>query len=294
MKQAILILAHKDFQQILRLSKRLITHFEIYIHFDAKFELTQEQKDTLLNTGIHFIQQYSVHWGAWSVCQAVLAVLHEALKDPEIGYFHFISGQDWPVKSSEEIFNYYQANSNIYMKYRSVVGVKETGEPIEWCQKYYFDYDRIPRQTLYGILYHRLTLLKQTIKRTNKLKDLNISLSLYQGSQWVDMPRDAAEYIVTYLQKHPEVQKMLSTGFCSDEFMFQTLLCNSPLANRLVNNNHRLIKLVKQHDSYPAILDESNYDEIISGDYHFVRKIDSTYSATLIDMIERHCKQKEI
>ena len=64
------------------------------------------------------------------------------------------------------------------------------------------------------------------------------------------------------------------TGFCPDEFWVQTILYNSPYRERIVQDYHRYILWNEQHGSYPAILDESNYTDILKGDYHFMRKID--------------------
>ena len=287
MSQAVLILAHKDIGQVLELSESLAPYFKVFVHLDAKCPISSEEIGLFHKRDIQVLQQYSVNWGAWSICEVMLLLLEEAIKDPSIEYFHFISGQDFPVIHPKEIYRFYKNKDSIFMKYESVEGVKKTGEPLLWWQKYYYDYDKIKRQSYFGILFHRFTLLVQTIKRANKFKDLKIDLPIYQGSQWLDLPRYAVEYVLDYLQKNENVKKMLQTGFCSDEFMFQTVLCNSPYHEKIINNNHRFITLTPQHGSVPAILDERNYEDIISSDAHFARKIDSNISRTLITAIQK-------
>ena len=45
--QAILILAHRDTEQVLRLADKLRQSFEIYIHFDTKLKLSNQEKEAL-------------------------------------------------------------------------------------------------------------------------------------------------------------------------------------------------------------------------------------------------------
>lgn len=288
MSQAILVLAHKNFQQVFDLTKCLSPYFKVYVHFDKKKKLSVEQCQRFKSSSINIFQQFSVNWGAWSICETMLFLMKEALKDPDISYFHFISGQDYPVIHPNDIAKYYENKNNIFMNFSLAKGMRKTGEPLLWWQQYYFDYDKVQRQSYGGILYHRLSLLSQTIRRVNKFKELNISIPIYQGSQWIDLPRDAAKYVIDYLYSHDNVKKMLETGFCSDEFMFQTVLCNSIFSSRIVNENHRFILLKKQHNSVPAILDESNFSQIIASDAHFARKIDSNISKALIRKLKNN------
>lgn len=224
----------------------------------------------------------NVRWGGYTIVQAELLLLREAMKNPEISYVHIISGQDWPAKPTKEIFDFYDATDCIFLRHDKAEGIVKSHEPIEWWMKYYFHYDKMNRKSLVGKLYHRWTILWQTLKRTDKLKDLGITLDLQQGSNWCDLPRDAVAYTLDYLEKHPNVETMMQTGFCSDEFVYQTILCNSPLKDRIVNENHRYILWQKKYENYPAVLDESDLPAIRSGDYHFIRKVDLKISERLV------------
>ena len=99
----------------------------------------------------------------------------------------------------------------------------------------------------------------------------------------MDLPRDAAQYCVEYMDKHPNFVKMLQTGCFSDEFWVQTILCNNEdYLKRCTNENYRYIKWVKQYGSRPAILDENDLNEIKDGNFFFARKFDLKYSSDLI------------
>lgn len=158
--QAVLILAHKDPEQVLNLAKRLSNCFNVYIHFDVKCRV---ENSTLLQfhkiKNVLIFQSVDVRWGGYSITKAELLLLKEAMKCPENRYFHIISGQDWPILKPEEIYNFYADNENIYMKYGLAEGVVKSYEPIILWQKYYFNYDEMNRRSFYGKIYHRLLMI---------------------------------------------------------------------------------------------------------------------------------------
>ncbi|MYY64562.1 beta-1,6-N-acetylglucosaminyltransferase [Lactobacillus salivarius] len=289
--QAILILAHKNIEQVTKLATILNNNFEVYIHFDRKMNIPENYKQILDKKNIHYISKIDVHWGSWSIGAATVLLMKEALKNRQIEYIHVISGQDWLTIPSKNIYDKFIDNDRIYMTYSKAKNVIKKGESIILWQKYYFNYDKINRRSTFGKIYHRGLLLIQSLLRINKFKKLGINLEIYSGENWVDMPRDAVEYCINYLDSHPNLLKMLQTGCFSDEFWMQTILCNSPkFKQRIVKNHHRYIKWQKQHGSYPAVLDMSDFDNIINGDYIFARKFENPYSNELITQLNRNNK----
>lgn len=285
--QAVLVLAHKNINQVIELSALLRKRFEVYIHFDKKAHLTEAQRIRLADLGVHWISTQDVHWGAWSIVQATIDLFNLALKDKRVTYFHLISGQDWPAKNLDEIYRFFEGNDKLYIWNYPSAKYKKLGEPLVDWQKFYFNYDRINRRSNFGKIYHRLSIVKQTLFRVDKLKKLGINLTLYNGSQWVDLPRDASAYLIDYLQKHPNVKEMFRTGFCSDEFWVPTILRNNPqFAQRIDTNNHRYIDWQERDGSAPAVLDIRDYDKIRQSDAWFMRKIEFPKSKGLVDKID--------
>lgn len=286
--QAVLILAHKNIDQVIELSNRLSSSFEIYIHFDRKVTLTNTQKKALDKLHVNYFSKYDVKWGSYSIVRATVDMMKMALDNPKIEYFHLISGQDWPLKEPQTIYSRFENNNKIYMNYWRAVDMRKTGEPEIWWAKYYFNYDQINRRTTLGKIYHRLLLLGQTILRVNKLKKYNIKPEkIYAGQEWIDIPRDALSYAIEYYEKHLELQEIFSTSFCSDEMWLQTILCNSPeYRSRIDKNIHRFIELIEKHGSRPAILDEDDFLKIQQGDYWWGRKIERPISNRLIELLD--------
>lgn len=287
--QAVLIIAHKDISQIKNLVDILKKKFDIYIHFDKKMNVLEKDKEELQKEGIHIYQEISVNWGSWGIAAATRLLLTEALKNRENTYFHIISGQCYPTKKIDDIYDFYENNDDIYMLSSLVGKTKKSGEPLLYWQKYYYNYDKINRRSIFGKIYHRCTIFTQTLFRVDKIKKLNINVPLYQGPNWMDLPRYAVEYLLDYFDKHQNIQKLFMTGFCPDEFWIQTILCNSQYNEKIKQEYHRYIKWEPRYGSYPAVLDESDYETIRNGNYHFCRKIDIKYSSRLIALLIENC-----
>ncbi|WP_019769331.1 beta-1,6-N-acetylglucosaminyltransferase [Streptococcus sobrinus] len=289
--QAILILAHRNFDQIFQLCKTLKPDFEIYIHFDVKIPLNQAQKDLMEQDAIHYISEIDVHWGAWSVTEAELRLMEEALKNPKIDFVHLISGQDWPLQNPKKIREFYEKNDKIYLMAKPAKEETKSGERLIWWQQFYFNYDKINRRSTWGKIYHRVSLNLQRLLRINKLKKLGIDLEIYSGPQWCNLPRDVAQYCLDFMSQYPNYSKMLQTSFCSDEFWLPTIVYNEPkFSERIVGKYYRYIKWEEQHGSYPAILDERDYEAIRSSGAFFGRKFDTAYSQDLINRLESQNK----
>lgn len=285
--QAVIILAHKDVSQVVRLAKKLNEKFEVYIHFDKKLEVDSAVLNKLDREGIHHYSELRVNWGGWSIGEAAVRMMKHCLENPDIQYIHLISGQDWPIKNLDDIYQKFENNDKIYMSYHKAKDIRKTGERVIWWQKYYFNYDQFMRRTFLGKFYHRFLILFQMLLRIDKLKKLGIELEIYTGANWVDAPRDAVEYSINYLESHPNLLKMLQTGTFSDEFWMQTILCNSSFKKRIVNNDLRYIVWNRKHGSRPAILDEEDYEGIKNTDAIFARKFDKDISQKLIQSLEK-------
>lgn len=288
--QAVLILAHKNFDQVIKLTQLLRPKFEIYMHIDTKSELSDKQRSALAKLNVHYFSKYDVKWGSYSIVRATIDMMKMALQNPQIEYFHLISGQDWPLQDPQKIYDFFEGNEKIYMNYWRMLDMKKSGEPEIWWVKYYFNYDQINRRTTFGKIYHRFLLLFQTIFHINKLQKYGLNTeNMYAGQEWVDVPRNALEYAIKYYQQHPELEKVFSTSFCSDEMWLQTILCNSKFKTKIDKNIHHYIPMTQKHGHgiQPAVLTELDYPKIKAGNYWWGRKVVLPTSSRLIKLLEK-------
>ena len=66
--QAILIIAHTNAAQVYALTNKLIERFNVYIHFDRKYKMSEEYVEKFSAIPqVHVYSKYYVHWGAFSI-----------------------------------------------------------------------------------------------------------------------------------------------------------------------------------------------------------------------------------
>lgn len=286
--QAILILAHGDINHLYRLCQKMQERFQVYVHIDKKSSLwVNGEYNKLDELDVEYFSEVEVNWGSWSIGEVMYRLLKRALQNPNIDYFHIISGQDWPIKSIDEIYNFYDNNNMVYMNYDLAKSVIKSGENTLNWQKFYYNYDTVKRRTLFGKVYHRFLYHIQNILNIDKFKKYSINYDIYTGDNWMDLPRDCVEYVVRRLEEDASLKKVLQTGCFSDEFWIQTILCNEEkFRNRIDKNTHRFIKWEKRNGSFPAVLDKRDIAEIIQSDCYFARKIMSEISDELLVLLE--------
>ena len=112
MKHAILVTAYKNIQDIIDIIKCFDDDFSFYIHIDKKSKIPKKELADLMQIkAIKFLsKKYKTNWGGFNHLRAILFLSAEALKDPNIEYFHLISGSHYPLKSCNYFKNYFTEN----------------------------------------------------------------------------------------------------------------------------------------------------------------------------------------
>ena len=92
MKHAILLLWHKDIEQLKNLIRLFDEDFKFYIHIDKKSIITKEEIERLKNNcqiaGVY--QKYRINWGGFNILKAELLLLQEIVRDNSISYIDFM------------------------------------------------------------------------------------------------------------------------------------------------------------------------------------------------------------
>ncbi|MBQ7427619.1 MAG: hypothetical protein IJV20_10285 [Prevotella sp.] len=136
MKHAILVLAHKMPEMLTPVLKYFSSDCAIYIHFDASHPLPDNiislWRDFQQVRGIY--QEYKVNWGSFSVLEAELFLLQQAVNDSDADYYHLISGQDYPIKPLKSFLSFFTQQPNRdYIEYK----VLDTNKPnLDYCEDY--------------------------------------------------------------------------------------------------------------------------------------------------------------
>ena len=269
-KNCILILAHKNHNQIMRLINHLKTDFDLYVHIDKRNKLNIKSFDN-----VNVYKEFKTYHGGVSLVIATLFLIEEAYKNNYDRYI-FISGQDVPLKTNKEIINFFDTNKNKeYISYESINNSEAMYKEMSFrLNSYNFG-------KLYRLIFHRniRELLSNfpLIKRTTPK-------NIYYGSQWWNLTNNAIKYILDYTKQNPNFLKRFNYTWGSDEFYFQSILLNSEFNNNCINDNLRYLIWGVGTPINFQMKDYENIKNNINNNI-FARKFDEDIDNTIIDKL---------
>lgn len=256
-----------------------------------------EIKKLQLMSNVFFSERIEVYWGGFSQVKATLILLNEAVKNPQIGYFHLLSGVDYPLKSLKDIFSFFEGNDKDYVSY-----VPEEGEKRYWIDRYYFfdnkfiDARNSNKRTVMDIIYRFLLIFVQKMcaflvtKLGIRLRR-KIPMTYYHGSNWFSLSRDAVIYVQSYIQHNSWLLNRFEYTAVSDEsFFIMILMNNDERREKIVNNDLRLRRTDGNLFRGGNPLTEVDFDRIKKSTALFGRKFVPGVSDNLITLIEEQIR----
>ena len=290
MKQGILITAFNQFKLLKKLVDFFDDDFSILIFLDKKSNFSEEEIETLRNSRnvVYLTRLFNVNWGGPKQLKSRLLLSEEALKFHDIEYFHFITGQDFPIKSCEYIKNFIRTN-----KGKEFIGNTELPKK-EWIgnggldrMRYYYFHDYINYKTKVGKRVLKASRFLQKLLKVNRKIPEGFP-KLYGGSPFWTLSYPSLKYVVDYTKENPKFLKRFDFCFAATEIYFQTILMNSHFRENVINKNLRYIDYQIRNNYSPAFLDETDYEKLLASDALFARKLRYPTSEKLILKIEEN------
>ncbi len=294
MEKAYIILAHKNIEQLNRLLEQLnddASYF--FIHIDLKLPDNELSTLNWLPDRMQMVKRLDTKWADFSLVEATLNAM-EAVKatNKEFVSVNLLSGQDYPIKSNNYINNFFKnKDQRILIEYYQLP-----------------NYDKwSPRGGLYrvdkfffGMKSHEL-LGSKTLNFLGNIfpglkRNQPYNLLPFAGSQWWTIDMYALNYILGFVKIHPAYSTFHKDTFAPDEIFFHTILLNSKdkrIRNSIANNNKRFIRWKHSGMSHPELLQEEDLHDIMKSDSLFARKFDLEEHPGILDMIDKHCLNKE-
>ncbi len=281
MKLAYLILAHRAPEQLQRLIKTLDSEEnQFFIHFDRRAEGAYHQAKGLLGSmpNVHFLtKRYRCRWGQFSLVEAAIACLEAATASGfPFDFVSLISGQDYPIKSGKEINEFFQQHAD-----KSFVEFFRLDLPNKWTDQ------GGPFQAMRRIGQWHFPIRSRWIHLPVGRK-IPLGFLPFGGAQWWTLSKACADWTSTFLRTNPGFVRYFRYTFLPDESFFQTLLLNSPFADRIVNDNLRFVDFTRGHPTPPAILTTDDFDLLQSQKTAlFARKFDFDQDRNIFDLIDQ-------
>ncbi len=291
MRIAYLLLVHTNPQQINQLVRALDNgKNQFFLHVDQKSDIASSIDE---GDRIHLINnRISVKWGDFTLVEATIALCQEALKKrEEFDYMVLLSGQDYPLKSNKEIESFLEANK---------------GKQFFKVRKFPFDEwghhsGGMDRLTVYFPKWMIDRSYKTWFMRTQWIKiskflgiqrKVDFFPDYYGVSQWFIASTEAIQYIIDYLNNHPQLLKFFNNTFIPDEVMFNTIIMNSPFKDQVVPDDKRHL-VWTTGDENPLVFRAKDFEELMGMDALYARKFDERIDSEIMNMIDEERSKRD-
>ena len=297
MRIAYIISAYKLPQQLVRLVERLDAEgASFFIHVDQKTSraaFVGMSEPLARRANVVFLERHRCSWGGFGHVEASLKGLR-ALQDEAVqfDYAVLLTGQDYPIKSNAQIHGFFaESGGRSFLEYFPLPHPAWPGHGglDRFLQWHFFPFGR--HVALPAIRPRRFGRAQG--RGTGPVAPLAVEHALpknwipHGGSSYWCLSRECVEYVQRFLNDNPWVERYFRHTWVPDELFFQTILLNSPLKNRLVNDNLRYIQWTRGAPS-PDVLSVADYRSLARSTQLFARKIDESVEPGILDLIDRN------
>ena len=293
-KHAYLIIAHNQ-PQLLKMLCQLLDHpchdIFIHVHAEAKGFDFEEIKNAVKSSCITFIPRVVVRWGGYSLVNCEMNLLKAATAKDTYSYYHLLSGADMPLRSAQQIYEFFEDNSG---KEFVDVGYGESkwDAKMEKRIRYYYPLrDKFnARDSFAGLIEKKLVKLQQKIG-VDRIK--NIDKKIASGSQWFSITHGLALHV---LNNEQWVEKYFKYCGCGDEMFLQMLVRDTEFEKNLYEGKEKRLSNSRYIDwkrGNPYTFKEQDFDELMNSGCMFARKFDIVNNPQICHKIYNHLKSEE-
>jgi len=280
MRIAHLITVHKNPAQVERLLIALAHEdADFYLHVDKNVDaqpfayLTQLPRVRLTRTRV------AVRWASYRFTDALLQCTREILNSGRpYDFINLLSGQDYPLKPIDEIHRFFARHvGSSFMSFERE-GSLWWSHARSRIEQYHSTYYQFKGQYRLQGLVNKLLPKRQ----------FPLPYTLYGGpdGSWWTLSHACATYLVEFMDGHPGLRRFCRFTWGSDEFLPATVLLNSPLRDRIINNNYRYIDW-SAGGANPRLLTIEDAPRLAQSGQLFARKFDATVDASILDELDQ-------
>lgn len=275
MKQAFIILSHKNPQQLRRLLDRL-RHpaIDFYIHLDAKCDINEWQIAMNIPQVFFIEKRVDVTWAGYGTIQATLNGIASIVDSGhQYDFVHLISAQDYPLVNVNQLHDFFAAAPG--RQFLNILPEAALQRVMSKITSFHFEDLRFPGK------YRIAQLLNKLLSPRRH----PLNLEVYGGSLWWSLTQECAAWCLTYVNAHPELKRFYKRTWGGDEFIFQTIIMNGPFKNSVENNYLRYIDW-SEGKAHPKTFVLSDFDNIIQSGQLLARKFDLEKTPDLLNKID--------
>ena len=297
---ACIVFAHRAPKQLaLLLSSLRSAEIRHYLHVDARVDFNPFARvlDEQGLADLTLLDRRATRWGGIELVDAALDGLARAFRDG-CDYFFLLSGQDLPLRSVNEILAFAdEARDRSYLSYWPLPTPRWRYEGRDRTDFYSYTVRGrretcIPRGEDTSSLSLKGRALNQALRVRTALQPPRRHPDYAQpfgGRQWWNLSRSAADYVLRFLEEHPDYRRYHEYTVCPDELFFQSILAGTSFtdANHIVNDSLRFMRW-PEGETHPRILTAADVPAMLASGALFARKFDADLEpAALAELTQR-------
>lgn len=279
MRMAHMLFVYKDPAQIARLVKKLShPNFDFYVHVDSKFDLEPFKFLEDIDRVYLVKHRVKVRWAGLSFSQAVLNTMQEILTTGrKYDFFNAMSGQDYPLVPTEKFYSFFERHPG-----RNFLAIEKEGS--EWWEHAYV---RIHEYHFTDFDFRGRYRLQFLINRIMPKRKFPLNYTLYGSNRatWWTITLECANYLLKFMQEHPEVKRFAKFTWAPDEYLVPTIIMNSPFKDTVIPENYRYIDW-SLGGSNPKILTINDFESLKKTDKLLARKFDIKVDTLILDRLD--------
>jgi hypothetical protein len=266
------LLTHNLPEQTARLVDVLVREGDgfVVVHHDySKSDLSLPAHER-----VHVIRDFvPVTRGGLSQVHACLRALDWPRRHLDYDWIVLLSGQDYPVRPLPAIEQALAAATVAgFVRHRSPEDTRAM------CEERYL-------RRWYSVRRPFRRRRRWTFSRPYNLV-FDDRFRCYKASEWWMLSRDVLDHVHEFLARTPRYWKQYERSFIPCESFLQTVVLNGPF--RIAAENHRYVRWPAPGARHPAVLTVAQYDDILTSDAWFARKVNPRVCPELIDRLDDH------
>jgi hypothetical protein len=291
MNLAYIITAYRLPEQLARLVRRLdspAAHF--FVHVDARSPTAVYQAMTGAlrpMPNVCFVKRFRSYWGEFGHVEGMLQGIEEIVaRRIECDYVYLLSGQDYPIKPLgyfEDLLR--QSAGRSHVEYAPLPRPDWRNGGLERIESWHFRLAKWnfvlganPRYQYRIFSRQRTVVIPGFTGRRPFLK----SYQPFGGWATWCLAREAVDYVHWFTRHNPWFSRFFRRVNIPDEIFFQTLLLNSPLKDKVLNQTLTYMDWSKPK----APLGPADLEVLLASPKVFARKFDITREATILDKLD--------
>ena len=284
-KHAYLIMAHTQSELLKKLLQMLDDERnDIYLHIDSKAKdyPLQEVAEIPKKSKCIFTERTDVKWGSYSQINCEMVLLKEAIKT-EHAYYHLLSGMDLPIKTQDEIHEFFEKHAGLEFVDEDLPKISEAAlSRVKYSHKFYGKAGSA--KDILGAL----STKGQKLLGVDKTKKYE-NIIFQKGRNWFSITHGLAKLVV---EKEAWIKEIFEKSVCGDEMFLQTVARNSEYASKICNPNTmpdvpdtRYIDWVRGSNNNPYVFREADYEELKRSSGLFARKFDLNIDQKIVEKL---------